>query len=159
MLSTTSVLRAVGGWTLATGLALACLPVLAQLAGCSGSNAFGAFDPRAQAMAALSDEIKNAVKQYLSGLNGVVDSVAQAKDFSSALDAAKQFEPYYKELKAALPVLQQLEAKDLENVRTAFGPELDAARSDLEAQIERVSGSSTIGSVLKPLLERIATFS
>ncbi|MDZ4755419.1 MAG: hypothetical protein SGJ11_13110 [Phycisphaerae bacterium] len=140
-------------------LCILAAPVVFSSSGCKGgSNPFAAFDPRAQAMAALSEHVKTAAKGYLSGLNGVLSTVASANDFSSALSAAEKLRPYYDDVVTYLPELQKLRGEDLENVRIAFGPELKKAEADLKTQIERLSGSTSAGSVLKPLLERVQVF-
>jgi hypothetical protein len=135
------------------------VPVTLSGIGCKGGgNPFAAFDPRAQAMAALSEHVKTAVKGYLRGLNGVLSTVASANDFTSALSAAENLRPYYDDVVTYLPELKKLTGEDLENVRIAFGPELKKAEADLKAQIERLSGSTSAGRVLKPLLERVQVF-
>ncbi len=135
------------------------LTLLSPLCGCQGgANPFAAFDPQAQAMAALSEQAKTAAKGYLTGLNGVVATVADAKDFSSAISAVEKLTPYFNDMSTYLPKLQSLDAKDLENVRVAFGPELKKSEADFKAQLERLTGSGTIGSVLKPVLEQVKIF-
>ena len=97
-------------------IALAMSSALLPLAGCKGgANPFATLDPRAAAMAALSEQIKTAAKGYLQGLNGVVATVAEAKDFSTAMTALEKLRPYYDDVRTYAPELQRLTGADLDS--------------------------------------------
>ena len=143
-------------------LAVACLlllaPAVAPMTGCQGGGPFGAFDPRAAAMAALSDAVKQSVRSYLTGLEGVVKELNDVRDLTSAVRAIDKVKPYYDDVQRAMPELKKLSGKDLENVRVAFGPELEKAADDFKGEAERLAGSGSIGTVLKAVLDQIKPF-
>jgi hypothetical protein len=134
------------------------LPTIVPMGGCQGGGPFAAFDPRAQAMAALSEAMKQSVRTYLSGLEGVVTELKQVKDLASAVASLDKVKPYYNDVQKAMPELKKISGKDLENVRMAFGPELEKAAKDFEGQAERLTGSGSIGTVMKAILDQIKPF-
>lgn len=132
-------------------------PAVLPLGGCQG-GAFAAFDPQAAAMAALSEAIKQQVRSYLGGMEGVVRELTAVQDLNSAIAAVDKVKPYYNDVQKAWPELKKISGKDLENVRIAFGPELDKLAGDFDGQAERLSGSGAIGTILKSVLDKVKPF-
>lgn len=132
-------------------------PVTLSLAGCQGGG-FGAFDPRAAAMSALSESIKQNVRTYLAGMEGVVRELADVRDLTSAMASVEKLKPYYDDVQRVAPELAKITGKDLDNVRLAFGPELEKLAKDFDVQAERITGSGSIGTILKSILDRVEPF-
>lgn len=149
MTSTLSSLRTLRA--LALGLCL----VAPVVAGSGCQSGLLAMDPRAAAMAALSESIKQSVRTYLAGLEGVVRELGDVRDLPSAMKSADKLAPYVDDVLRTAPELRKLSGKDLENLRLAFGPELEKAAKDFEFQAERLSGSGALGSIMKNVLDRI----
>lgn len=129
----------------------------ASLTGCQGGG-FGAFDPRAAAMAALSESIKSSVRTYLAGMTGVVTELTEVRDLTSAMQSIEKLKPYAQDIDRVMPELKKLTPQDLEHVRVAFGPELDDLARDFDTQAERLTGSGSIGTIVRSVLERIQPF-
>jgi hypothetical protein len=131
--------------------------VTAGLAGCQGGG-FGAFDPKAAAMAALSESVKSSVRSYLAGMQGVITELAEVRDLTSAMQSIEKLKPYAQDIDRVMPELRKLTPQDLDHVRVAFGPELESLAADFDAQAERLAGSGSIGTILRSALERIQPF-
>lgn len=134
------------------------LPTVGPLTGCQGGG-FGAFDPRAAAMAALSEAMKQNVKSYLAGMEGLVRELSSVKDLSSAMASVEKVKPYYDDVQRVAPELKKITGKDLENLRIAFGPEIEKVAADFNVQAERITGSGSIGTILRSVIDRVHPFS
>lgn len=144
---------------LASTLLIACLaaPLVCPLTGCQGGG-FGALDLRSQAMAALSESLKQSIRTYLAGMQGVVGELNEVRDLTSAMASIEKLKPYYDDVQRVMPELKKLSGKDLENVRLAFGPEIEKLAKDFDVQAERITGSGSIGTILRSVLERVQPF-
>lgn len=109
-------------------------------------------------MAALSESIKSSVRTYLAGMTGVVTELTEVRDLTSAMQSIEKLKPYAKDIDRVMPELKKLTPQDLEHVRVAFGPELDDLARDFDTQAERLTGSGSIGTIVRSVLERIQPF-
>lgn len=109
-------------------------------------------------MAALSEAMKQQVRSYLAGMEGVVRELAEVRDLSSAMASVDKLKPYYNDVQKAWPELKKIKGKDLENVRIAFGPELEKLAGDYEGQLDRLDGAGSLGSIAKGALKGLAPF-
>ncbi len=135
---------------------LAALAFAAPLGGCQG-GLLGS-DPRAMAMAALSEEAKNQVKGYLGDVDEVVALLGGVKDVSSALNTAPKLTPYVEKVQKGYSWISSQDAATLDHIRTAFGPELGKSADAFTAQLDRIADGTSFGSILKPVLGQVKLF-
>jgi len=129
------------------------MPVLTI--GCQG---MGMQSARDQAMAMLSDSLKQQLNGYLTDVGDVTAILKNVDGVQSALETAPKLAPFVSNMQSAYSSFSSLDPETLKNVRSAFGPELAKASDGFTSQLSRAADSGTWGKMLKPVLDQVKVF-
>src|SRR5262245_9482604 len=129
--------------------------VVATILGCQG---MGAKSVQEQAMSMLSEGVKQQIGTYLQDVDDVTALLKDVNSFKRALETRPKLSPYVTKLQDGYTSLRGLDPETLKNVRTAFGPQLTDAASGFRDQLNRVADQSGVGSLIKPILDKVSLF-
>jgi hypothetical protein len=133
--------------------------LLATLPGCEkGSTASATSEAATKALADLPQAAMTSAKDYIAKLGDVNGLLAGIKDQASALKAIPGLAEIVEPLNKLTDSLNALSPEVQNNIRKAFGGQLDAANKAFTSQASRLSANPATGDLLKSTLDKIKLF-
>lgn len=147
--------------TIRTRLAVAlcsAAAVLAALPACETAKSVVGQDAASKAMSALPQNIVNIGKDYLAKMGDMNKMLAGITDQASALKSIPGLDKITEPLSHITDQLNALSPELKNQVTAAFGDQLKGVNDMFAKQVQRLTGMSDVGPLLKSTLDKVKLF-